>query len=65
MNRKVLIGISFACVSLLQIVFLILKLCGAITWHWALVLLPLITAGWCGLILLLIAVIPLILSELY
>lgn len=33
-------GIGF--VGLLQIAFIVLKLCGVISWHWALVLLPLI-----------------------
>lgn len=33
-------GISF--VGILQIVFIVLKLCDIITWRWALVLLPII-----------------------
>ena len=33
-------GIGFA--GILQIVFIVLKLCGIITWRWTLVLLPII-----------------------
>ena len=33
-------GIGFF--GLLQIVFIVLKLCGVIDWHWALVILPII-----------------------
>ena len=32
--------VSFLC-FICQIVFLTLKLCGAVTWHWAIVLIPL------------------------
>ena len=38
----VAVGSSLGFVDLLQIVFIVLKLCGAIDWHWALVLLPII-----------------------
>ena len=36
----VAVGSSLGFVDLLQIVFIVLKLCGVIDWHWALVLLP-------------------------
>lgn len=39
---------------LLQIVFIVLKLCGVITWHWALVLLPIIIIA--GLWVLVVAI---------
>ena len=35
-------GSSLGFIDLLQIVFIVLKLCGVIDWHWALVLLPII-----------------------
>ena len=38
----VAVGSSLGFVDLLQIVFIVLKLCGVIDWHWALVLLPII-----------------------
>ena len=38
----VAVGSSLSFVDLLQIVFIVLKLCGVIDWHWALVLLPII-----------------------
>lgn len=53
-NSKTVVrgGISF--IGLLQIVFIVLKLCNIITWHWALVLLPLIIeAGLFAIVLIL------------
>ena len=38
----VAVGSGLGFVDLLQIVFIVLKLCGVIDWHWALVLLPII-----------------------
>ena len=38
----VAIGSGLGFIDLLQIVFIVLKLCGVIDWHWALVLLPII-----------------------
>ena len=38
----VAVGSSLGFIDLLQIVFIVLKLCGVIDWHWALVLLPII-----------------------
>ena len=38
----VAVGSSLGFVDSLQIVFIVLKLCGVIDWHWALVLLPII-----------------------
>ena len=41
-TNGVAVGSSLGFVDLLQIVFIVLKLCGVIDWHWALVLLPII-----------------------
>lgn len=41
-TNGVAIGGGLGFVDLLQIVFIVLKLCGVIDWHWALVLLPII-----------------------
>ena len=38
----VAVGSGLGFIDLLQIVFIVLKLCGVIDWHWALVLLPII-----------------------
>lgn len=39
-TNGVAVGSSLGFIDLLQIVFIVLKLCGVIDWHWALVLLP-------------------------
>ena len=41
-DNGVAVGSGLGFVDLLQIVFIVLKLCGVIDWHWALVLLPII-----------------------
>ena len=41
MNNKVVANGGISFVGLLQIVFIVLKLCKVINWHWALVMLPL------------------------
>ena len=38
----VAVGSGLGFIDLLQIAFIVLKLCGVIDWHWALVLLPII-----------------------
>ena len=42
--NKTTSGGGITIVSLLQLVFIILKLCGVITWRWVFVLMPLIVA---------------------
>ena len=46
MNKKT-IGAGTGCtfVMLLQLAFIILKLCGVITWSWVLVLMPLLVSA--------------------
>lgn len=44
MNNKTTTGGGITFVSLLQLVFIVLKLCGVITWSWVFVLMPLIVA---------------------
>lgn len=44
MNNKTTAGGGITFVSLLQLVFIVLKLCGVITWSWVFVLMPLIVA---------------------
>lgn len=44
MNKKTTSGGGITFVSLLQLVFIVLKLCGVITWSWVFVLMPLIVA---------------------
>ena len=56
-KTKTIIGGNMTIASLLQIVFIVLKLCKVITWNWVFVLMPLIVVGGIALILLLIALI--------
>lgn len=44
MNNKTTAGGGITFASLLQLVFIVLKLCGVITWSWVFVLMPLIVA---------------------
>ena len=44
MNNKTTSGGGITFVSLLQLVFIVLKLCNVITWKWVFVLMPLIVA---------------------
>ena len=61
-KTKTIIGGNMTIVSLLQIVFIVLKLCKVITWDWVFVLMPLIVVGGIALILLLIALIAFIIG---
>lgn len=54
-------GIGFT--GILQIVFIVLKLCGVINWSWWLVLLPLIIGGGLFVGLLITLIVVLIISE--
>ena len=56
-KTKTIIGGNMTIASLLQIIFIVLKLCKVITWNWVFVLMPLIVVGGIALILLLIALI--------
>lgn len=61
-KTKTMIGGNMTIASLLQIVFIVLKLCKVITWNWVFVLMPLIVVGGIALILLLIALITFIIG---
>ena len=63
MNKtKTIIGGNMTIVSLLQIVFIVLKLCKVIDWQWVFVLMPLIVEGGIVVVLLLIALIAFIIG---
>ena len=63
MNKtKTIIGGNMTIVSLLQIIFIVLKLCKVIDWQWVFVLMPLIVEGGIVVILLLIALIAFIIG---
>lgn len=59
MNNKTTSGIGTTFVLLLQLAFIILKLCNVITWSWAFVMMPLIVLSCIWFILLIILVISL------
>ena len=61
-KTKTIIGGNMTIASLLQIVFIVLKLCKVITWNWVFVLMPLIVVGGIIVILLLIALIAFIIG---
>lgn len=61
-KTKTIIGGNMTIVSLLQIVFIVLKLCKVINWQWVFVLMPLIVEGGIVVILLLIALIAFIIG---
>ena len=61
-KTKTIIGGNMTIASLLQIVFIVLKLCKVITWNWVFVLMPLIVVSGIALILLLIALITFIIG---
>lgn len=61
-KTKTIIGGNMTIASLLQIIFIVLKLCKVITWNWVFVLMPLIVVGGIALILLLIALITFIIG---
>ena len=64
MNKKT-IGEGTGCtfVMLLQLAFIILKLCGVITWSWVLVLMPLLVSAVLMFIALVCLVILIILGD--
>lgn len=58
MNKNgTIIGGNITLISLLQIVFIVLKLCNVIAWKWVYILMPLIIEGGISFILLLLALI--------
>lgn len=59
MNNKITSGLGTTFVLLLQLAFIILKLCNVITWSWVFVLMPLIVLSCVWFILLIILVISL------
>lgn len=59
MNNKKTSGIGTTFVLLLQLAFIILKLCNVITWSWVFVMMPLIVLSCIWFILLIILVISL------
>ena len=63
-NNKTQVTFSFGGLStLLTIIFVVLKLCGVIAWHWALVLLPtIISVGLTVFILIVVGICALILK---
>ena len=62
-NKTVISGnINF--MTLLQITFIVLKLCKVITWKWVFVLMPLIVEGGLIIILLLFALIAFIIGVI-
>ena len=58
MNNKTTSGGGITFVSLLQLVFIVLKLCGVVTWSWVFVLMPLIVAT--GITIILFAVLAIL-----
>lgn len=56
------VGISFS--GLLTIVFIVLKLCGVISWNWFWVLSPLIFTVGLGLVFLIVGVILLLVASM-
>ena len=57
------IGGNITFITLLQITFIVLKLCKVITWKWVFVLMPLIVEGGLIIILLLFALILFIIGA--
>ena len=62
--NKTTAGAGTIFVILLQLAFIILKLCNVITWSWVLVLMPLIVLACIWTILLAILVISLIVGDM-
>ena len=62
--NKTTTGAGTIFVLLLQLAFIILKLCNVITWSWVLVLMPLIVLACIWTILLAILVISLIVGDM-
>ena len=63
-SRQSLVSGNITFTTLLQIVFIILKLCKVITWKWVFVLMPLIVEGGLTLILLLLVLIAVIIGAI-
>ena len=64
MNNKITAGAGTIFVILLQLAFIVLKLCNVITWGWVFVLMPLIVYTVVWVILLAILVILLIVGNM-
>ena len=62
-NKTVTSG-NITFMTLLQITFIVLKLCKVITWKWVFVLMPLIIEGGLIIILLLFALIAFIIGSI-
>ena len=62
--NKTTTGAGTIFVILLQLAFIILKLCNVITWSWVFVLMPLIVLAGVWVILLAILVISLIIGDM-
>ena len=62
-NGTVVSG-NITFITLLQITFIVLKLCKVITWKWVFVLMPLIVEGGLIIILLLFALIAFIIGSI-
>ena len=63
MNNKTVSGGGITFVSLLQLVFIVLKLCNVITWKWVFVLMPLIVSAVLAFVALVCLVILIILGD--
>ena len=64
MNKKTTGGgIGFTFAMLLQLAFIILKLCNVITWNWVLVLMPLIVSAVLAFVALVCLVILIIFGD--
>ena len=59
-NRQALVSGNITFATLLQITFIVLKLCNIITWKWVFVLMPLLVEAGIAFILLIILLISLI-----
>ena len=62
--NKTTTGAGTIFVILLQLAFIILKLCNVITWSWVLVMMPLIVLACVWVILLAVLVISLIIGDM-
>ena len=62
--NKTTTGAGTIFVILLQLAFIILKLCNVITWSWVLVMMPLIVLACVWTILLAILVVSLIIGDM-
>ena len=63
-KNETVIGGNITFITLLQITFIVLKLCKVITWKWVFVLMPLIIEGGLIIILLLFALIAFIIGVI-